>query len=106
MVTLDVSHLAYVLKRIIGLWYELINNDYNLSSILYRIRVNDSHVNNNVCSWLNCVKDKFNECSLSYIWYNQTYPISREHLLTLVESSLKTNIYRTGQVLLMNRQNV
>ena len=76
-------------KRIIGFWYRLINNDYNLSSLLYKIVVNDYYVNSNVYSWLNCVKDIFNECGLSYIWYNQAYQFSREHLLTLVESSLK-----------------
>jgi len=51
-------------KGLIGLWYKFINNDYNLSSILYRIIINDSYVNNNVCSCLNCVKDKFNKCGL------------------------------------------
>jgi len=62
--------------------------------MLYRIVpvVNDTYVNNNVYSWLNCVKGMFNECGLSYIWYNQTYQLSREHLLTLVESSFKKTI--------------
>jgi len=60
-------------------------------SMLYRIVpvVNDTYVNNNVYSWLNCVKSIFKECGLSYIWYNQTYQLSREQLLTLVESSFK-----------------
>ena len=56
-----------------------------LSSMLYRIVVNDYYVNTNVYSWLNCVKDIFNECGLSYVWYNQTYQFTREHILTLVE---------------------
>ena len=60
--------------------------------MLYRIIVNDSYVNNNVYSWLNWVEDIFNEYGLSYIWYNQTYPFSIEHLLTLVVSSLKKTI--------------
>ena len=68
-------------KKHIGFMYKLLNKDYNLSSTVYRIVVQDSFVSNNVYSWFNCVKDILNECGHVYIWYNQSYHFSREHHL-------------------------
>ena len=78
-----------VKKRIIGFWYKLITNHYNMSSVMYMIAVNDSTNNSITYSWLDSVKNILIECGLGHIWEQQYFDGSREYLLALVENALK-----------------
>ena len=76
-------------KRIIGFWYKLTHNNYNLSSILYKILCKDFVVNGKHYGWISNVKNIFDECGLSYIWQSQYYAGTKESLVRTVELSLK-----------------
>ena len=84
-----------VKKRMISFWYKLTENGFNLSSILYKVFLNDSIRNNNVYGWLQHVKTILDECGLSYVWYNQTFAGSSSALANLVENSLKAQYLQT-----------
>ena len=43
-------------KRVIGYWYDIINSDNNLSSILYRLILQDNVHNDHSYEWLKFVK--------------------------------------------------
>jgi len=51
-------------KRVIGYWYDIINCDNNLSSILYRLILQDNVHNGHSYEWLKFVKTMFNDSGL------------------------------------------
>ena len=51
-------------KRVIGYWYDIINCDNNLSSILYRLILQDNVHNGHSYEWLKFVKTIFNDSGL------------------------------------------
>ena len=103
-------------KRVIGFWYKLVHNTNTLSSTFYRIILNNSYVNNSTYPWLSCVKNILDECGLSYVWYNQTFLGSKEHLLKLIYHYIlrctclnneRRSLYiRPGQIKILGKKNV
>jgi len=69
-------------KRKVGFWYNLINKENKLSSILYRFIFNHANVHNFEYKWLANVKSIFETSSLNTIWLNQATTQSRYVLLT------------------------
>ena len=60
-------------KRVIGYWYDIINSDNKLSSILYRLILQDNVHNGHSYEWLKFVKTIFNDSGLTYIWQSQFF---------------------------------
>jgi len=54
-------------KRVIGYWYDIINSDNKLSSILYRLILQDNVHNGHSYEWLKFVKTIFNDSRITYI---------------------------------------
>ena len=69
-------------KRKVGFWYNLINKENKLSSILYRFIFNHANVHNFEYKWLANVKSIFETSGLNTIWLNQATTQSRYVLLT------------------------
>jgi len=55
-------------KRVIGYWYDMINSDNKLSSILYRLILQDNVHTGHCYEWLKFVKTIFNDGGITYIW--------------------------------------
>ena len=64
-------------KRKVGFWYNLINKENKLSSILYRFIFNHANVHNFEYKWLANVKSIFETSGLNTIWLNQATTQSR-----------------------------
>ena len=62
-VTLSIS----IKKRVIGYWYDIINSDNKLSSILYRLILQDNVHNGHSYQWLKFVKTIFNDSGHLYV---------------------------------------
>ena len=54
-------------KRVIGYWYDIINSDIKLSSILYRLILQNNVHYGHSYGWLKFVKTMFNDSGLTYI---------------------------------------
>ena len=72
-------------KRIVGFWYNLINKDNKLSSILYKFMFNPAHVNNFEYKWLANVKSMFETTGLNNVWLNQATTQSRNVFVNKIE---------------------
>jgi len=49
-------------------WYDVINSDNKLSSIFYRLILEDNVHNGHSYEWSKFVKTIFNDSGLTYIW--------------------------------------
>ena len=73
-----VSLSISIKKRVIGYWYDIINSDIKLSSILCRLVLQDNVHNGHSYEWLKFVKVIFNASGLTYIWQSQFFNGSKQ----------------------------
>jgi hypothetical protein len=57
--------------RMISFWSRLIQSEYKLSSILYKLMLSLYEQNQQNFKWIKCVESIFNEVGLGYIFQNQ-----------------------------------
>ena len=76
-------------KRIVGFWYNLINKENKLSSILYRFMFNHTHVHNFEYKWLANVKSSFDTTGLNNIWLIQATTQLRNVFVNKIEAISK-----------------
>ena len=83
-------------KRIVGFWYDLINNVNKISSSIIKLIMQISITNISI-KWLKCAKTIFDSCSLSYIWNSQYFVGSKSMLVNEIDIILKLQLIQTCQ---------
>ena len=83
-----VSLSVSIKQRVIGYWYDIINSVNKLSSISYRLILQDNVHNGHSYEWLKFIKTIFNDSGLTDIWQNQFINGSKLMLLSRIETTL------------------
>ena len=81
-------------KRVIGYWYDIINSDNKLSSILYRLILQEMSIMVSY-QWLMFGKTIFNDSGLTYIW--QFFNGSKPMFLSRIETTLLSQFRQKWQ---------
>ena len=85
----DTPFSIIIKRRILGFWYNMINKENKLSSIIYRFNSNHAHVHNFEYKWLANVKSSFEATGLNTMWLNQATQQSRNVFVNKIEAVLK-----------------
>ena len=87
----------FIKKRILGFWYSIVHTGGRLSSTMYKIIYSNYINGHKTYNWFDNVKSILDDCGCSYIWIDQFYLGSKNMLLNLIDTSLKTQFKQTWQ---------
>ena len=89
--------ICCIKKRLLGFWYSIVHTGGKLSSTMYKIIYSNYINGHNTYNWLDNVKSILDDSGFSYIWIDQFYLGSKNMLLNLIDTSLKTQFEQTWQ---------
>jgi len=84
-------------KRVLGYWYDIINSDNKLSSILCRLVLQDNVHNGHSYEWLKFVKLFSMTVDLLIFWQSQICNGSKHILLSRIETTLLSQFKKKWQ---------
>ena len=84
-------------KRVSGYWYYMINSDNKLSSIVYRLILQDNVHNGHSYEWLKFVKTISNDGGITYIRQSQFVNGSKHMLLSRIETTILSQFKQKWQ---------
>jgi len=85
-------------QKVIEYWYDMINSDNKLSSIVHRLIFQDNVHNGHSYEWLNFVKTIFNDGGITYIWQSRFVNGSKHMLLSRIETTILSQFKQSGSL--------